>query len=349
MDSVSVAMATFNGENHIQRQLDSLAAQTRVPTELVVTDDGSEDDTVPIIEAFAKTASFPVKVYRNETRLGYRANFMRAAGRCRSELIAFCDQDDYWYRHKIAASLKPFTDPDIVLVYHNADIVTDEGKHIGPLISDATRKPILTPLSSGPFLPFALGFTLVFRRSLTRLSDLRSNSYDQDDPSQPLSHDKWIFFLANVFGVIAYLDEPLAAYIQHTDNTVGWRKASIRESFRSRVLQRSSVYAQYIKAAENRADILEIAKSKVDGVWAERAATATKYYRKVSWLFAERYALYTGATLSNRIKAFRTIQKSGGYAGTWGFGQKAFLTDIFLGALIGQFLQSRSTVHSGSG
>ena len=349
MVSVSVAMATFNGQKHIQRQLESLAAQTRIPTELVVSDDGSKDNTLAIIQAFAKTASFPVKVYQNETRLGYRGNFMRAASRCQSELIAFCDQDDSWYPHKIAVSVRPFADPEVVLVYHNADVVTDEGERLGTLIGRATRQPILKPLAAGPFLPFALGFTEVFRRTLIKFSDLWPNSYDPDDPSQPLGHDQWVFFLANVFGVITYLDEPLAAYIQHGTNTYGWRKANIRESFRSHILERSNVYWHYAKAGENRATILEVAKGYVDGVWQERAAIATEYFRKVSWLFAQRYALYTSATLSDRLRAFRTILGDGGYAGTWGFGQKALVADIFLGILIGKFLRSRSTGYSSSG
>src|ERR1035438_8052377 len=126
MISVSVAMATYNGQQHIRRQLESLAAQSHIPTELVIVDDRSEDDTQAIIDAFAMTASFPVNVHRNETHLGYRENFMQAASLCRSELIAFCDQDDYWYPHKIVASVKPFSDPEVLLAYHNADVVTDE-------------------------------------------------------------------------------------------------------------------------------------------------------------------------------------------------------------------------------
>src|SRR5262245_39518929 len=110
MISVSIAMATCNGEKYIRRQLDSLAAQKQIPAELVIADDKSEDNTISIIDGFAKTAPFPVRVYRNETRLGYRANFMRAAGLCQSELIGFCDQDDNWYPQKIEVSVKPFTD-----------------------------------------------------------------------------------------------------------------------------------------------------------------------------------------------------------------------------------------------
>ena len=111
MISVSVAMTTCNGQKHIRRQLESLAAQSQIPADLVITDDKSADDTVPIIDAFAKTAPFPVNVYRNEASLGYRANSMRAASLCRLELIGLYDQDDYWYPHKIAVSVKPFSDP----------------------------------------------------------------------------------------------------------------------------------------------------------------------------------------------------------------------------------------------
>ena len=83
-------MATYNGRQHIRRQLDSLAAQTLIPAELVITDDGSDDDTISVVEEFAKNAPFAVKVFRNEARLGYRKNFMRAASLCQSDLIAFC-------------------------------------------------------------------------------------------------------------------------------------------------------------------------------------------------------------------------------------------------------------------
>src|ERR1035437_7645952 len=161
---VSVAMATYNGQKHIRRQLDSLAAQSQIPEELVITDDNSTDDTVSVIDAFAKTAPFLVNVYRNKTRLGYRANFMRAASLCRSELIAFCDQDDYWYPQKIAVSVKPFSDPEVLLTYHNADVISGEGRRIGSLAARAASQSVLMPLSSSPWW-HPLGFTQVFRRS----------------------------------------------------------------------------------------------------------------------------------------------------------------------------------------
>ncbi|MBU3888547.1 glycosyltransferase [Methylosinus sporium] len=60
-----------------------------MPDELIVCDDGSSDETLPIVEAFAKRAPFPVMVYRNEANLGYTKNFETAARRCRGDIVFF--------------------------------------------------------------------------------------------------------------------------------------------------------------------------------------------------------------------------------------------------------------------
>ena len=63
--SVSVAMATYNGAAYLARQLDDLAAQSILPAELVICDDGSTDNTLAILERFAITAPFAVRAHRN--------------------------------------------------------------------------------------------------------------------------------------------------------------------------------------------------------------------------------------------------------------------------------------------
>ena len=67
--SVSVAMATYNGAAYLARQLDDLAAQSILPAELVICDDGSTDNTLAILERFAITAPFAVRAHRNSERL----------------------------------------------------------------------------------------------------------------------------------------------------------------------------------------------------------------------------------------------------------------------------------------
>src|SRR4051794_211763 len=57
---VSILLATFNGERYLGQLLESLAAQTSRPLELLVGDDGSHDATPDIVARFARKAPFPV-------------------------------------------------------------------------------------------------------------------------------------------------------------------------------------------------------------------------------------------------------------------------------------------------
>ena len=74
--SVSIVIATYNGERHLADQLRSILDQTSPPNEVVVSDDGSDDCTLDLVRAFAASAPFPVHIYRNEARLGYSENFL---------------------------------------------------------------------------------------------------------------------------------------------------------------------------------------------------------------------------------------------------------------------------------
>jgi glycosyltransferase involved in cell wall biosynthesis len=138
--TVSIAMATCNGASYIAEQLESLRRQDTQPHELVVSDDASTDQTVDIIAEFAANAPFPVRIERNRARVGYRANFMKVAGLCGSEVIAFCDQDDVWLPHKLSVCLKAFESDDVLLAYHNATVVSADLKPLGTLARQAAPR-----------------------------------------------------------------------------------------------------------------------------------------------------------------------------------------------------------------
>src|ERR1700712_3772221 len=90
--SVSVAMATYNGERFLPEMLASLAAQTHPPDELVIRDDASDDGTVDILHAFARRVPFRVDVIAGGPRLGYAQNFVAASRACSGGVIFFADQ-----------------------------------------------------------------------------------------------------------------------------------------------------------------------------------------------------------------------------------------------------------------
>ena len=117
--AVSVAMATFNGEQFLVAQLESIAAQAVAPYELVICDDCSTDATVELIEDFAGRAPFRVRLERNPERLGFAENSLMAARLCEGDVVAFSDQDDVWHETKIMRCLQAFDSPRCSLVMHN--------------------------------------------------------------------------------------------------------------------------------------------------------------------------------------------------------------------------------------
>src|SRR5687767_9778204 len=120
-------MCTYNGGRFVAEQLASLSAQTRLPDELVVCDDGSTDSTVDVINEFAVSAPFPVRAHVNETNLGSTKNYEKAIRFCAGDLIALADQDDVWLPAKLARIEQAFArSPGVGLVFSDAEAV-DEG------------------------------------------------------------------------------------------------------------------------------------------------------------------------------------------------------------------------------
>ena len=332
---ISVAMATYNGDRFIREQLDSLANQQHLPTEVVIADDASSDRTVAIAEQFAQTAPFPVRIQPHNNRVGYRANFMRAARVCSSDLIAFCDQDDIWSPRKLAVCIEPFRDPAVLLTYHNAEVVTEIGERIGTLDHLASA-PLMPPLSLCPLRRAwsVVGFTQVFRRCILEFSDLREMSLDVNDLMAPMAHDQWVLFISSVFGSIVYLDEALVCYRQHSSNAFGWTPPM---SFSAKLTDLSRNPAHDFEAMHQAlkkcAEILEKTSANLNVKWQKRAAIGATRFRLLSDLYDVRKRLYTSTTLEERMKAFRKIVLTGGYRSkwSWGLGYRALARDFFVG------------------
>ena len=129
---ISVALRTYNGERFLSRQLASMQQQTRLPDELVICDDCSTDHTVEILQDFAASAGFPVRLTRNQSNLGFVANFERAIQLCQGDLIALSDQVDIWDSTRLQRSEQEFLEhPEVGLVFSDADIIDDQDQPTG--------------------------------------------------------------------------------------------------------------------------------------------------------------------------------------------------------------------------
>jgi len=328
LKTISIAMATYNGAKFIQEQLDSLARQTYLPYELVVTDDGSTDNTIAIITEFAAKSPFPVRVVINENNLGWRANFIKAASLCHGDYIAFCDQDDLWFPEKLKTCIDKFVITDVLLVYHNASVVDKNLQPIGEMQHSATSRDFNYPQSIEPWKN-VYGYTLVFNRVLLEFGEYFNLSVDFFNYHERVAHDQWYFFLASCLGNIYYLAQPLVLYRRHEATATAY----VHEPDIVKVTNTDiGAFKSYAIAAETRALIMAQIAVKFDR-YNKLAASATKKYEKLAFYYNQRYQLYITSNIFYRIYQCSKLICSGAYKSKnkWGVGFKALGRDVIFG------------------
>jgi glycosyltransferase involved in cell wall biosynthesis len=218
--SVSVAMCTFDGEAFVGEQLESIAAQSHLPRELVVCDDASADGTRDVVATFARTAPFPVRLVVNERRLGSTRNFEQAVSRCTGDLIALCDQDDIWYPGKLALQEQALHTQGAAGVFADGDVVGRDGERLGYRLWGSAglgardRARVRDGRAADVLLrrDVVCGATLLFEARLR-------------DAILPIPegwyHDGWIALVATALGGLGLVEQPVLAYRHHGGNQIG--------------------------------------------------------------------------------------------------------------------------------
>jgi glycosyltransferase involved in cell wall biosynthesis len=97
MVDVSICMITYNHEDFIQQSIESIIEQeTKFSFELVISDDGSKDNTANICSKMAAKYPDKIRFEKNDTNIGMMPNFIKALRSCLGKYIALCEGDDYW-------------------------------------------------------------------------------------------------------------------------------------------------------------------------------------------------------------------------------------------------------------
>jgi glycosyltransferase involved in cell wall biosynthesis len=334
---ISVAMTTRNAERYVTPLLASLTSQTRLPAELVVHDDASEDGTMQILEAFAGHAPFPVRIERAPRRLGHVAGFLRAAELCEGDAVAFCDHDDVWLDHKLELCGDALERSGAVLALHTLRVVDRELRDIAPPwpAIDSTR--LLPPLGFTGLHLDAPGLAMVFDRRLLALADPAGRPVSRYGEGRQMVHDEWVLFLAGVTGSIQLIAEPLALYRQHETNHTGYFQ-------RKRQLTFEPVIDDYRIAAEHTAECAGFLSklSADDPELAARIDSASRRYRQLADRWELRMALYGAPGRAARARLLGRLMAARAYGSrtTGGFGGRALGKDLVSGVA----LRARRTV-----
>lgn len=212
---VSVVICTFNQQAFVQETLESVLAQTYQNMEMIVTDDGSTDDTPRILTEYARR--FPAKIHLvlHDANTGIPANFNRGLAHRTGELLVCMDGDDLMLPRKIEQQVT-FLErhPEATGCYHDVDVLESETGHIlgrMSLLYNGTSslkqgrlKEWLVPRNF--FLPGAI----MYRASACPL-----HGYDER-----LKYLSEVVFYAEVFrtGLLLSMPDVLMRYRRHARN-----------------------------------------------------------------------------------------------------------------------------------
>lgn len=210
---IAVLMSSYQGENYIREQIDSiLCQQGPFELDLWVRDDGSKDSTQNILEEYAKKNR--LRWYQGEN-VGPARSFLDLMRHCPGyDFYAFADQDDVWMPDKLASGLERLAGIDIPAIsFANAELVDGELNSLGRNVyRHAPGVDLYTVMCAANML----GCTMVFNR---RIADV---IIGREMPGKVTMHDSYLARVcAAIGGQIIYDEKPHMKYRQHGKNVIG--------------------------------------------------------------------------------------------------------------------------------
>lgn len=270
MPLVSVALTVYNGEKYLRQQVESILNQTVADIELVMCDDCSTDGSWKVMEQLAAEDS-RIRIYRNESNLGFKDNFGKAIRKCRGEYIALSDCDDIWEPDHLETLLGIIGNK--ALACGNSAFVDADGIPTGATLrhqealdwvpDDDMKKLLSIILFRNPYQ----GATMLLKRSFVNMA--------LPIPHEMRYHDTWFASLACFCGGISYTGQCLMKYRRTETSITGMR--SKRKSKLYRFL--------HLRFDDDRLDILHCIEQRLDGRLNHKQRRAISQLRNILNLY----------------------------------------------------------------
>ncbi len=226
--TVSVALATYNGEKYVIEQLNSLLNQSRQPDEVIIIDDCSTDSTPQIVRDYISAHSLPWKFSVAESNSGYKKNFYNCIKATSGDVVFLCDQDDVWYPDKIEKTLGIFEKESGCLGVNSSFDMTDQNGSITVPFGSGRKNTanhglILYPLQNGECVKVDLRTVLVYNISPGCTCAFKREVVEDylNTSKCIMPHDWELNVIAAKMDGLRFLNLPLIGYRQHGNNTIG--------------------------------------------------------------------------------------------------------------------------------
>ncbi|MBO9484019.1 glycosyltransferase [Salinisphaera sp. G21_0] len=219
---LAIILGYYNGEPYLCEQLHSIFNQTRPPSHIFISDDGSDTELSPELLEDHKLYSEKVSIGVRPENTGFANNFLNALSYIDEpfKYFAFSDQDDVWHPDKLEKALDtleqyPENKPAL---YCARTVITDETCNIINGISPLFSKP--PSFANALVQCIGGGNTMVFNKAA------RDLIVESSLNTEVVSHDWWCYqIISGAGGIVIYDREPCLKYRQHANNLVGANKS----------------------------------------------------------------------------------------------------------------------------
>lgn len=223
MERVDILLATYNGENYLVEQLESILSQSYSNFRLLISDDCSTDGTRKILEEY-KEKDNRIQLFFQGNNLGVIKNFEYLLKKVESKYYMLSDQDDIWKNNKIERTVEKLENSESDLVYTDLEVV-DENlnvtyKSYWKLKGIYSKVKKYNNFESLYLNNFITGCTIISKKEF--IDDI----LPLPNTSKFVLHDYWIALIISQKGKITYIEEPLIKYRQHKNNKIGSKKQS---------------------------------------------------------------------------------------------------------------------------
>ncbi len=221
MEKVDILLATYNGEQYLREQLDSILSQSYSEFRLLISDDLSTDNTREILAEYVEKDK-RIIVFNQEKNLGVVKNFEFLLKKVESKYYMFSDQDDIWKENKIEKSIKTLEETNSDLVYTDLEVV-DENLNViyesyWKLKGIYNKIKKYNNFESLYLNNFVTGCTMLSKKELIE------EVLPLPNTSKFVLHDYWIPLILSQKHKITYIEDPTIKYRQHKNNKVGSKK-----------------------------------------------------------------------------------------------------------------------------
>ena len=227
---ISIAMAVYNGDKYIEKQLNSIVNQTLTPNEIVITDDSDNDNTYSIIKKIIDNyKNISWNYIKNDSRLGYCKNFFKAIGETTGDIIFLSDQDDIWEIEKIKKMHKCIVNDQSINCLCSKYLYIDKNdKVISNVHEYSNSNKYIKSINSKQYFKIdkyeyfkILAFPGMCFAITNRLKNVLLDFLKLVDIESIKYHDLVISYLAARTNSFYILNECLNKYRMHGENAIG--------------------------------------------------------------------------------------------------------------------------------